>query len=132
LKKGNFQIFQRKYRKYEKFRKDRRQKTDDRWQVMAIAYMDLWSVWTKNICKYTIYCVVHLHENISLKIDLFSPWNSWKIADLALNNNHSLTHENNNNIWIYFLFYFYQILTTFNMLKITLQELSNHLQTLNL
>jgi len=30
---------------------------------------------------------------ISLKIKLFSPWYSWKIAVLALNNNHSLTHS---------------------------------------
>jgi hypothetical protein len=28
---------------------------------------------------------------ISLKIHLFSPWYSWKIAELALNNNHPLT-----------------------------------------
>jgi hypothetical protein len=28
---------------------------------------------------------------ISLKINLFSPWYSWKIAELALNYNHSLT-----------------------------------------
>jgi hypothetical protein len=27
---------------------------------------------------------------ISLKINLLSPWYSWKIAELALNNNHSL------------------------------------------
>jgi hypothetical protein len=27
---------------------------------------------------------------ISLKINLFSPWYSWKIAELVLNNNHSL------------------------------------------
>ena len=27
---------------------------------------------------------------ISLKINLFSPWYSWKITELALNNNHSL------------------------------------------
>jgi hypothetical protein len=27
---------------------------------------------------------------ISLKINLFSPWHSWKIAELALSNNHSL------------------------------------------
>ena len=27
---------------------------------------------------------------ISLKISLFSPWYSWKIAELALSNNHSL------------------------------------------
>ena len=29
---------------------------------------------------------------ISLKIKLFSPWYGWKITELALNNNHSLTH----------------------------------------
>jgi hypothetical protein len=28
-----------------------------------------------------------------LKINLFSPWYSWKIAELALNNNHSLTYS---------------------------------------
>ena len=28
---------------------------------------------------------------ISMKINLFSPWYSWKIAELALNNNHSIT-----------------------------------------
>ena len=28
---------------------------------------------------------------ISLKINWFSPWYSWKIAELALNNSHSLT-----------------------------------------
>jgi len=31
---------------------------------------------------------------ISLKINLFSPWYSWKIAELALNGNHSLTPKN--------------------------------------
>jgi hypothetical protein len=29
--------------------------------------------------------------DMSLKIDLFSTWYSWKITELALNNNHSLT-----------------------------------------
>jgi hypothetical protein len=29
--------------------------------------------------------------NISLKINLFSPWYSWKSAELALNSNHPLT-----------------------------------------
>ena len=29
---------------------------------------------------------------ISLKINVLSPWYSWQIAELALNNNHSLTH----------------------------------------
>ena len=31
---------------------------------------------------------------ISLKINKFSPWYSWKIVELALNNNQSLTHSN--------------------------------------
>ena len=30
---------------------------------------------------------------IALKINLFSPWYNWKIAELVLNNNHSLTHS---------------------------------------
>ena len=30
---------------------------------------------------------------ISLKINLFSPWYSWKIAELTLSNNHSLNHS---------------------------------------
>ena len=30
---------------------------------------------------------------ISLKINLFSPWYTWKIAELPLSNNHSLTHN---------------------------------------
>ena len=37
---------------------------------------------------------------ISLKINLFSPWYSWKIAELALNNNRSLTHSP---IFFYFI-----------------------------
>jgi hypothetical protein len=32
---------------------------------------------------------------ISLKIYLFSPWYNWKMAELALSNNHSLTLPNN-------------------------------------
>jgi hypothetical protein len=30
---------------------------------------------------------------ISLKINLFSPWYSWQIAELVINNNHALTHS---------------------------------------
>ena len=30
--------------------------------------------------------------NISFKINLFSPWYTWKIAELAFNNNHSLSY----------------------------------------
>jgi hypothetical protein len=32
----------------------------------------------------------HIIIIISLKMNLFSPWYSWKITELALNNNHSL------------------------------------------
>jgi hypothetical protein len=41
---------------------------------------------------------------ISLKINYFSPWYSWKITKLALNNNHSLTvlYSRNKSISIYF------------------------------
>jgi hypothetical protein len=37
---------------------------------------------------------------MTFKINLFSPWYSWRIAELALNNNHSLTL-----FWIYFQSY---------------------------
>jgi hypothetical protein len=40
----------------------------------------------KNLCVlYVINIIITL-----LKINLFSPWYSWKVAELALNNNHSL------------------------------------------
>ena len=32
---------------------------------------------------------------ISLKINVYSPWYSWKIAELVLNNNHSLIDKQN-------------------------------------
>ena len=37
---------------------------------------------------------------ISLKINLFSPWYSWKIAGLALKNNYSLTPGKTFTIWV--------------------------------
>jgi hypothetical protein len=37
-----------------------------------------------------VYCKVDFII-ISLQINLFSPWYSWKIAEMALNNNHPLT-----------------------------------------
>ena len=49
---------------------------------------------------------------ISLKINLFSPWCSWKIAELALNNNHSLTHfrlrqyDISKRKWVFIIRYF--------------------------
>jgi hypothetical protein len=51
--------------------------------------------WASTI-KNPTQCVGHKYKAdliiISLKINLFSPWYSWKIAELALNNNHLLTH----------------------------------------
>ena len=38
-----------------------------------------------------------------LKINLFSPWYSWKIAELVLNNNHSLTHISSISVWVFAL-----------------------------
>ena len=52
--------------------------------------------WASNI-KSQLSVLVYNKEDliiISLKINLFSPLYSWKIAELALNNNHSLTHRN--------------------------------------
>jgi hypothetical protein len=40
---------------------------------------------------------------LSIKINLFSPWYSWKIAELMLNNNHSLTHKRFYWLFIYSL-----------------------------
>ena len=47
------------------------------------------------------------HIIISLKINMFSPLYSWKIAELALNNNHSLTHLINLHVYP-FLSIFYR------------------------
>ena len=48
-------------------------------------------------------------------INLFSPWYNWKIAGLALNNNHSLTPKlpqpTENNIPVHQVFFFLLILT---------------------
>ena len=38
-----------------------------------------------------VYCTKR--TSLSSHIDLFSPWYSWKIAELALNNNHSPTQS---------------------------------------
>ena len=45
---------------------------------------------------------------ISLKINLFSPWYSWKIAELALNNNNSLTHLNLWTVHSFIIIYFWR------------------------
>ena len=38
---------------------------------------------------------------ISLKIDLFSPWYGWKIAELVLNNNHLLSYDLSMIHWLF-------------------------------
>jgi hypothetical protein len=60
--------------------------------------MSIWFLllqWASTI-KVQLRLLVQYKENlviISLKINLFSPWYSWKIAGLALKNNHSLTFQ---------------------------------------
>jgi hypothetical protein len=61
--------------------------TDDR--LCVLASLTKWSP----ILHMTIWMRRPIKSNliiVSLKINLFSPWYSWKIAELALNNNHSL------------------------------------------
>ena len=55
------------------------------------------------MCLYADCCYSELHYKnptksvglVLLKINLFSPWYSWKIAELALSDNHSLTYSRN-------------------------------------
>jgi hypothetical protein len=60
--------------------------------------MSIWFLllqWASTI-KVQLRLLVQYKEDlviISLKINLFSPWYSWKIAWLALKNNHSLTFQ---------------------------------------
>ena len=57
---------------------------------------------------------------ISLKINLFSPWYSWKIAKLALNNNHSL-------YWTPSLAHIKHLLSIGSHLKIYIHRKSHYL-----
>ena len=51
------------------------------------------ALYKPNTAQYKVDLII-----ISLKINLFSPWYNWKIAELALNNNHSLTHNKERDI----------------------------------
>jgi hypothetical protein len=59
---------------------------------------------------------------IALKINLFSPWYSWNIAELTLNNNPSLTHSSFSVLWpilsiLDFIFWFlWRLFITFNII----------------
>ena len=50
------------------------------------------SKWPTCLTTYVLVLYKADFTTISLKINLFSPWYSWNIAELVLNNNHSLTH----------------------------------------
>jgi hypothetical protein len=68
----------------------------------TISYRNLYKILSEGgHFKFGHYYVLHKHyENptkykadhiiISLKTNMFTPWHSWKIAELALNNNQSL------------------------------------------
>ena len=68
----------------------RNQNNVSEWDDMSIrGLLFKWASTIKiQLCVYKVNLTI-----ISLKINLFSPWYSWKIAELALNNNHSLTHS---------------------------------------
>ena len=46
--------------------------------------------WTSTINIQLSVLISYIADHISFKINLFSPWYSWKIAELVLNNNHSI------------------------------------------
>jgi hypothetical protein len=52
-----------------------------------------WASTIKNHLSVLVYYKAADLIIISLKINLFSPWYSWKIAELALNNDHSDIHS---------------------------------------
>ena len=81
-------------RKRKKKRLSRNQDNVSEWGDMSIR--GLLFQWTSTI-KIQLSVLVYYKTNIiiiSLKINLLSLWCSWKIAELPLNSNHSLT-----NIW---------------------------------
>ena len=68
----------------------RNQDNVSEWGYMSIRWLLFqWARIIKILLSMFVYCLII----ISLKINLFSPWYSWKFAELALNNNHSLTHS---------------------------------------
>jgi hypothetical protein len=68
----------------------RNQDNVSEWGYMSINWLLFqWARTIKIMLSMFVYCLII----ISLKINLFFPWYSWKFAELALNNNHSLTHS---------------------------------------
>ena len=68
----------------------RNQDNVSEWGYMSINWLLFqWARTIKILLSIFVYCLII----ISLKINLFFPWYSWKIDELALNNNHSLTHS---------------------------------------
>ena len=67
--------------------------TSNNWKAKII--INLWQQETKGPKQYSDnWLGLPLHQVIiSLKINVFSSWYGWKIAELALKNKHSLTHS---------------------------------------
>ena len=71
----------------------------------------LYSLWIDHrmTIKHVIRVQNILHYHL-IKYNVFLPWYSWKIAHLALNNNHSLIHDTS--------FYFFTVFLIFFLLRI--------------
>jgi hypothetical protein len=62
-----------------------------KWVEMSICGMLFqWVSTIKNTIKHVGLVQIGPHHHHLIEINLFSLWYSWKIAELALNNNHSL------------------------------------------
>jgi hypothetical protein len=57
----------------------------------------------RNSCRLLPSLVQSGHHHHFIEYNLFSPWYSWKIAHLALNNNHSLTYSSKvpTDMWLF-------------------------------
>jgi hypothetical protein len=91
----------------------RNQDNVSEWSYMSTRRMLFqWANTIKIQPSVLVYDKANLIIIISLKINLFSPWCSWKIAELALNNNHSLTHfclrqyDISKRKWVFIIRYF--------------------------
>ena len=82
-----------------KRRKSTEWSTQNQWGNTSIR--GLLFQWTSSIKKPTK-CVglVQSEPQHLTEYNLFSPWYSWKIAELALSNNHSLTHYTNSQFFL--------------------------------
>ena len=76
-------------RRKSKYWLARNQDNVSEWGDMSIR--GLLFQWTSTIPIQLSVLVYYYKADIIIEYNLFSPWYSWKIAELALNNNHSFT-----------------------------------------